>query len=147
MTDGPHKSCDWRFKILTEGPKYVNGMLTTVVNVAVGSPAALVASDVESDSHGGNSCVGAVMKGGQTDTDSKKVVNRTGARKCRNRCGRGAEGFGANEECEKKKEEATEKERSCTNREKGGEEGRLCGRNGKGVQLNSLVFNFPIKTT
>ena len=77
-------------------------MLTTVVNVAVGSPAALVASDVESDSHGGNSCVGAVMKGGQTDTDSKKVVNRTGARKCRNRCGRGAEGFGANEECEKK---------------------------------------------
>jgi len=32
------------------------------VNVEVGSPAASVASEVESDSHGGSSWVGAVIK-------------------------------------------------------------------------------------
>ena len=34
-----------------------------VVNVAVGCPAAFVASDVETDSHEGNCWVGAVMEG------------------------------------------------------------------------------------
>ena len=52
---------------LTEGPKYVRGRLTTEVKVAVGSPASFVATDVESDSHGGNACVGAAMRGGEGD--------------------------------------------------------------------------------
>jgi hypothetical protein len=42
-----------------------------VVNVAVGSPAASVPSEVESDSHEGNAWVGAVMNGCQTDTDGR----------------------------------------------------------------------------
>lgn len=42
-----------------------------MVNVAVGSPAALVASEVEYDSHEGSSWVGAVIKGGGMNTDGK----------------------------------------------------------------------------
>lgn len=42
-----------------------------MVNVAVGSPAASVASEVEYDSHGGSSWVGAVIKGGSMDTNGR----------------------------------------------------------------------------
>ena len=48
-----------------------------MVNVVVVSPAALVPSEVESDSHGGNAWVGAVMKGGQTNRDGReKTIER-----------------------------------------------------------------------
>lgn len=59
-----------------------------VVNVAVGSPAAFVASDVESDSHAGNSWVGAVMRGGRTSTSvSRADVGGTGIGAAVVRCG------------------------------------------------------------
>lgn len=47
-----------------------------MVNVAVGSPAASVPREVESDSHEGNAWVGAVMNGCQTDTDGRESIER-----------------------------------------------------------------------
>ena len=41
----------------------MRGRLTTDVKVAVGSPASLVATDVEYDIHEGNACVGVAMRG------------------------------------------------------------------------------------
>lgn len=50
----------------------MRGRLTTEVKVAVGSPASFVATDVESDSHGGNAWVGAAMRGGVGDRNDNK---------------------------------------------------------------------------
>lgn len=123
-----------------------------MVNVAVGSPAALVATEVESDSHGGNAWVGAVIKrrwneyrwqgGGQ----SSGLLEGAGI---------GAVGFRENVDSSCKRNVKRRRQQPRRNdrkkgREKGGEEERLCGRKGKGVPTLSLVtpeFNFPIRTT
>lgn len=57
----------------------------TVVNVAIGCPAASVATEVEADNHEGNCWVGAVMQGTSTS-----VCQSCGCWGCRNRCSRGA---------------------------------------------------------
>lgn len=47
--------------------------MTTEVKVAVGSPASFVATDVEYDSHEGNTWVGAAMRRGEGDRNDNKV--------------------------------------------------------------------------
>ena len=112
-----------------------------MVYVEVGSPAALVATEVESDSHGGNCWVGAVIKGDGMNTGGREGVQSSGMFEG---AGIGAVGFRENVASRCKKNVKRRRQQPRRNdrekgREKGGEEERLCGRKGKGVPTLSLV--------